>query len=297
MYGESGTGKELIAKALHATSRRADAPFVAINCGAIPADLLESELFGHLRGAYTGADRTRKGLLQQADGGSLFLDEIGELPLVLQVKLLRVLQEREFYSLGAAQPTRVNVRLIAATNCDLQQQVAQGKFREDLFYRIHVLPLVLPPLRERRTDIVPLARQFLRCVAHELQKDARDFTPESLQRLLHYEWPGNVRELANVVERAVVLTPTTLITPDLLLLGKFETLPARSDTGMTLRAARRNFERQYLIQALTAGKGSMTEAAKLAGKDRTDLYRLVRKHGLDPAAFRQEKAAISGPGQ
>jgi two-component system response regulator GlrR len=289
VYGESGTGKELIAKAIHATSRRAPGPFVAIDCGAIPADLLESELFGHLRGAYTGADRARQGLLQQADGGSLLLDEIGELPLALQVKLLRVLQEREFYPLGAAQPTRVNVRLIVATNRHLQQQVAEGKFREDLFYRIHVLPLMLPPLRERPTDIVPLAQHFLRRVAQEVNKDVRDFTPEALQRLLQYDWPGNVRELANVIERAVVLTPTTLITPDLLLLGKLETLPARSDMRMTLRTARRNFERQYLIQVLTTGKGSMTEAAKLAGKDRTDLYRLVRKHGLDPAAFRDEK--------
>lgn len=289
IYGESGTGKELIAKALHVASRRALGQFVAINCGAIPEGLLENELFGHTKGAYTGADRNKKGLLQQADGGTLLLDEISELPPALQVKFLRVLQEREFYPLGAGPPIKVNIRLVAATNQDLQKLVSQGKFREDLYYRIHVLPILLPPLRERPADIAPLAQYFLQRFAQETTKDIQGFTPEALQRLMLYSWPGNVRELANIIERAVVLSPNSLITPDMLLLGKTEILSFRSPDLCTLREARERFERNYLIQVLSAVKGHVSRAASLAGKDRAEFYRLLRRHAIVPSAFKEEK--------
>src|SRR4029453_15117576 len=218
LYGESGTGKELIAKALHMASHRASAPFVAINCGAIPEGLLENELFGHVQGAFTGAERAKRGLLLLAHSGTLFLDEVAELPALLQVKLLRVLQEREFYAVGAEQPTKVDLRLIAATNRDLGQAVAAGAFRADLYYRLHVIPIVLPPLRERRDDIPLLAQYFLERYSQALDKEIQGFTPAALQRLRAHGRPGNVREVANVVERAVVLTTRPLMTPDLLLL-------------------------------------------------------------------------------
>jgi two-component system, NtrC family, response regulator GlrR len=289
VYGESGTGKELIAKALHIVSRRALGPFVALNCGAIPEGLLENELFGHSKGAYTGADRLKKGFLQQADGGTLFLDEIGELPASLQVKFLRVLEEREFYPLGSTQPMKVNVRLVAATNQDLGKLVSKGKFREDLYYRLHVLPIFLPPLRERPSDITPLAEHFLQRFAADLNKEVKGFTPEALQRLMLYDWPGNVRELANVVERATVLSPTTLITPDMLLLGKTELQSTNQTELSTLREARERFERKYLIQVLTTMKGNVSRAAELAGKDRAEFYRLLRKHVLLPSSFKGER--------
>ena len=289
VYGESGTGKELIAKALHIVSRRALGPFVALNCGAIPEGLLENELFGHSKGAYTGADRLKKGFLQQADGGTLFLDEIGELPASLQVKFLRVLEEREFYPLGSTQPMKVNVRLVAATNQDLGKLVSKGKFREDLYYRLHVPPIFLPPLRERPSDITPLAEHFLQRFAADLNKEVKGFTPEALQRLMLYDWPGNVRELANVVERATVLSPTTLITPDMLLLGKTELQSTNQTELSTLREARERFERKYLIQVLTTMKGNVSRAAELAGKDRAEFYRLLRKHVLLPSSFKGER--------
>jgi two-component system response regulator GlrR len=218
LYGESGTGKELITKALHMASHRASAPFVAINCGAIPEGLLENELFGHVQGAFTGAERAKRGLLQQAHSGTLFLDEVGEPPTLLQVKLLRVLQECEFYAVGAEQSTKVDLRLVAATNRELGQAVAAGTFRADLYYRLHVIPVVLPPLRERRDDIPLLAQYFLERYSQALDKEVQGFTAPALQCLLAYTWPGNVRELANVVERAVVLTTRPLITPELFLL-------------------------------------------------------------------------------
>ncbi len=289
VYGESGTGKELIAKALHVASRRALGPFVAINCGAIPEGLLENELFGHTKGAYTGADRNKRGLLQQADGGSLFLDEIGELPTSLQIKFLRVLQEREFNPLGSGQPVKVNIRLIAATNQDLSRLVAQGKFREDLYYRIHVLPIIIPPLRERPTDIALLAQHFLQRFAQETNKKVQGFTAEAMQRMMLYEWPGNVRELANIIERAVVLSPTSMITPDLLLFGKTEVLSFRSSELHTLKEARERFERNYLIQVLCAANGHASRAANLAGKDRAEFYRLLRKHAIVPSSFKGDK--------
>jgi two-component system response regulator GlrR len=285
LYGESGTGKELIAKSMHAMSRRARGPFVAINCGAIPEGLLENELFGHVKGAYTGADHAHRGLLRQADAGTLFLDEIGELPQALQVKFLRVLQEQEFYPLGAGQPTRVDFRLIAATNQDLWETVCRGKFREDLYYRIHVIPVVLPPLRERQEDIPLLAHHFLQRFAHAVRKEVKGFSSEAMQRLMMYNWPGNIRELANVIERAVVLANEDLITSDLILLGPQPARPSKSEQ-LFFKDARAAFERAYLVQALTATRGNVSRAAERSGRHRAEFYRLLRKYGLDPASFK-----------
>jgi two-component system, NtrC family, response regulator GlrR len=285
LYGESGTGKELIAKSMHATSRRARGPFVAINCGAIPEGLLENELFGHVKGAYTGADQVHRGLLRQANGGTLFLDEIGELPQALQVKFLRVLQEHEFYPLGAGQPTRADFRLIAATNQDLWEAVCQGRFREDFYYRIHVIPIILPPLRERQEDIPLLAHHFLQRFGHAVRKGVKGFSSEAMQQLMAYDWPGNIRELANVVERAVVLATEDLITPDLILLGRQPARPSKSAL-LLFKDARAAFERGYLVQVLTATRGNVSRAAELSGRHRAEFYKLLRKYGLDPASFK-----------
>ena len=264
---------------------------MAINCGAIPEGLLENELFGHVKGAYTGADQARVGLLQQADGGTLFLDEIAELPPALQVKFLRVLEERAFSPLGAGKPITVTFRLITATNQNLSQAVSEHRFREDLYYRIHVIPIVLPPLRERVEDIPLLAHHFLQRFSQELHKDVQDFAPEALQRLTLYAWPGNVRELANVVERAVVLASHSTIPSDLLLLGSKEIQPQHQGLG-SLKEAREDFERTYLMQVLTVTKGNVSQAAALARKDRTDFYKLLRKHALDAGAFRDARASV-----
>ena len=287
LYGESGTGKELIAKTIHTASHRAQGPFVAVNCGAIPEGLLENELFGHVKGAYTGADQTHSGLLQQADRGTLFLDEIAELPQALQVKFLRVLQEHEFYPLGAGRPARVDIRVVAATNKDLWQVVREGKFREDLYYRIHVIPIFLPPLRERPEDIPLLAHAFLQRFNEQMHKAMQGFAPEALQRLMLYEWPGNVRELGNAIERAVVLAPDGLITSDLLLLGRTTPEPSSRDF-MPLKDAQDALERTYLLQVLTATRGNVSRAAALSGKYRGDFYKLLHKHGLVPETFRDE---------
>lgn len=305
VYGESGTGKELVAQALHLASRRSAGPFVAINCGAIPEGLLENELFGHVQGAFTGAERAKRGLLQQAHGGTLLLDEVGELPAVLQVKLLRVLQEREFYAVGAEHPTRVDLRLVSATNQDLGQAVAAGTFRAALYYRLHVIPIVLPPLRERRDDIPLLAQHFLQRYSQAINKEVQGLTPPALQRLLTYAWPGNVRELANVVERAVILTPRPLITPELFLLADRSENPALHTTAdssisahqggdgwrpqavlETLEQARAACERAYLVQVLTATHGTVSRAAVLAGMHRGPFYKLLQKYALDPEVFR-----------
>jgi two-component system response regulator GlrR len=305
LYGESGTGKELIAKALHISSRRSKGPFIAINCGAIPEGLLENELFGHVKGAYTGADTVKRGLLQQAEGGTLFLDEVGELPLALQVKFLRVLQEREFYAVGAEQPTKSDIRLVAATNQDLNKAVTAGKFRHDLYYRLHVIPVFLPPLRERREDIPLLAHHFLCRYGQTLDKEVRGFTPAAMQQLLDYTWPGNVRELANVVERAAVLTPTAMIAPEVLLLdGKpqpsvplpeplpppvvhpLEEVPVPQLAQKTIAQAREELEREYLLQVLRATKGIIARAAKLAGIKRSSFYSLVHRYGIDVDSFK-----------
>ncbi|MCU0573266.1 MAG: sigma-54 dependent transcriptional regulator [Syntrophobacteraceae bacterium] len=285
LYGESGTGKELMAKALHVSSGRARMPFVAVNCGAIPEGLLENELFGHVRGAFTGATQSKLGILQQADGGTLFLDEISELPLALQVKLLRVLQESEFCPLGAVRPSRVNIRYVAATNQDLGKAVKEGRFREDLYYRIHVIPIEIPPLRERPEDIPLLARHFFEQFKRDMNRDIQAISPEAMQRLMLHSWPGNVRELSNALERAVALASGATITPADLLLGREES--SRPQAGVQpLSEARHEFERAYLAQILTASRGNISRAAEMAGRYRAEIYKLLRKHAMDPASFK-----------
>jgi DNA-binding NtrC family response regulator len=283
--GESGTGKELVARAIHNTGTRAGRPFVAVSCGAIPETLIEAELFGHERGAYTGSSASRAGYFEQAGDGTLFLDEIGELPQALQVKFLRVLQEQEFYPLGAGQPTKADFRLLAATNQDLWEGVCSGGFREDLYYRIHVIPVVLPALRERQEDIPLLAHHFLQRFTHAVHKRVKGFTPEAMQQLMGYQWPGNIRELSNVVERAVVLATEDLITPDLILLGR-QTTRLHKSILVPFKDARAAFERGYLVQLLTSTRGNVSRAAEFAGRHRAEFYKLLRKYSLDPASFK-----------
>jgi two-component system response regulator GlrR len=287
LYGESGTGKELMAKAIHVSSPRSKGPFVAINCGAIPEGLLENELFGHVKGAFTGADQIKKGLLQQAEGGTLFMDEIAELSPPLQVKLLRVFQEHEFYAVGGLQPVKINIRLVAATNQDLWKAIREGKFREDLYYRVHVIPIYLPPLRERVEDIPLLANHFLQHFNREMGKSIKGFTPEAMQRLMLHQWPGNIRELANVVERAVALASGGNIAHDHLLLGREEEKPEFRKLR-SLNEAREEHERAYLIQVLTETKGNVSRAASLAGRYRAEFYKLLHKYSLDPGDYKDD---------
>ncbi len=285
VYGESGTGKELIAKAIHVNSSRSKGPFIAINCGAIPEKLLENELFGHVKGAFTGADRQKEGLLHQAQKGTLFLDEIAELPLSLQVKLLRVLQEREYYPVGGLQPVKVDFRLVAATNQDLRKAIDQGKFREDLYYRVHVIPVHLPSLRERPEDILLLANHFLQQLSRESNKSVQGISPEAAQRLMLHKWPGNVRELANVIERAFALASPGVISAGHLLLEE-ERGPESSPEWIPLKEAREQLERSYLTQVLTATHGNISQSSKLADMNRAELYRLLRKYDLTAGSFK-----------
>jgi two-component system response regulator GlrR len=304
IHGESGTGKELIAKAIHFASDRRDRPFVALNCAALPETLLESELFGHEKGAFTGALRSTRGLFTQAHGGTLFLDEIGDMPLATQSKLLRALQERQFYPVGGDSPIEVDVRVIVATNKDLQELVQKGLFRDDLFYRIHVIPIQLPPLRERKEDIVPLVDQFLKKFSHQMKKDVKGITPEVLKMMMLHDWPGNVRELENAIEYAVAMTQKDVITEDCVLQAK--SAAAESAKGLShqkylngdealkpLKDARDAFEKDYLVQVLSMTEGNVTQAAKLAGKYRADLYDLLKKHDLSVESFKKSKGLDS----
>ena len=286
VHGESGTGKELIARAIHLSSHRKEKAFVAVNCAAFPETLLESELFGYERGAFTGAAQSKKGLLTQAHEGTFFFDEIGDMPPSTQAKILRVLQERQFYPVGGEKPVEVDVRLIVATNKNLEEQVRRGQFREDLFYRIHVIPVFLPPLRERREDIPFLARHFIERFSQQVKKDVVDLTPGAMQKLMLYEWPGNVRELENTIEYAVVMTRRTVITEDLIL----PTNGVRTGGPLKpLRRAKEEFEKTYLIRLLEACEGNVSKTARLAGKHRTDFYDLLKKYELDPAEFKKPK--------
>jgi two-component system response regulator GlrR len=286
IMGESGTGKELLARAIHRASRRAGAPFIAINCGAIPETLLESELFGYVKGSFTGAARDHTGLIAAANGGTLFLDEIGDMPLALQVKLLRVLQEREVRPLGATQSQPVDVRIISATHRDLKTQLGAGGFREDLYYRLNVVSLTLPALAERREDITVLAAHFLHELSKEYGKPINGFAPEALQRLSTAAWPGNVRQLRNVVEQAVALSTTPVVPASLIE----HALQTREDSSFVpFDDARRDFERDYLVQLLKLTSGSVSRAAKLAGRNRTDFYKLLGRHQIDPSVFKGEK--------
>jgi two-component system response regulator AtoC len=282
LTGESGTGKEVLARAIHAQSGRRDEAFVAVNCGAIPETLLESELFGHARGAFTGADRARRGLFLEADGGTLFLDEVGELPPALQVKLLRVLQEEEVRPLGESKPRQVDVRVIAATARDLEADVAGGRFRDDLFYRLNVMRIQVPALRERREDIPLLLDHFLGRARETLGKRVREIADDALARLVAYPWPGNVRELENLIERAVILAPEERITlrelPSNVAEPGAEGDPGRSD--LSLRRARRVLEAELIKKALRTTGGNRTRAARLLEISHRALLYKLKEHGI-----------------
>lgn len=285
IQGESGTGKELLAKAIHLASPRAKLPFVAINCAAIPEQLLESELFGHARGAFTGAVSAHKGLFQTASGGTVLLDEIGDMPLGLQAKLLRVLQDQEVRPIGDTKAVRVDVRIISATHQVLEQAVAQNGFREDLYYRLNVVSLNMPPLRERREDIPLLAHHFLGVLRYKHQHSVNGFTPEAMEALIAYEWPGNVRQLFNTVEQCCVLCTAPLIPVSLVARALHEI----SVEVLSYSEAKQRFEREYLIQLLKLTNGQVTEAARLAGRNRTEFYRLLQRNHLTPAMFKDNE--------
>ncbi|TVQ25562.1 MAG: sigma-54-dependent Fis family transcriptional regulator [Spirochaetaceae bacterium] len=276
ILGESGVGKELFAEQLHLNSRRADRAFVRVNCAALPESLLESELFGHVKGAFTDANRDRIGRFELADGGTIFLDEIGELPLSLQAKLLRVLQERTFEKVGASEPISVDVRIVAATNRDIEEEVSEGRFRRDLYYRLNVLPLYVPPLRSRPEDIPELAQFFLKRLNHETKKQIRGFSDEAMEQLLSYSWPGNVRELENAVERAVVISRGDEISPDDLVLQRGQSDGARYE-GNSLKDAVNMFKKQYLRATLGRCEWNQTVAARQLGIQRTYLSRLIKE--------------------
>jgi two-component system, NtrC family, response regulator GlrR len=285
IFGESGTGKELLARAIHQASRRSTQAFVAVNCGAIPADLLESELFGHARGAFTGAVQAHKGLFQAADGGTLFLDEIGDMPLPLQVKLLRVLQEGEVRPVGSTQAIPVDVRVISATHRDLDAQREQGLFREDLYYRLNVVSLKLPSLADRREDIPLLAAHILRKLAERYRKPAPSLAPDAMALLVAAPWPGNIRQLLNLLEQAVALATTPVIPATLVQAALKEDAAAL----IPFEEARKTFEREYLVRLLKITGGNVTQAAQLAKRNRTEFYKLLQRHRLEPGMFKEVK--------
>lgn len=282
IQGESGTGKELIAKALHLASSRKDSPFLAINCAAIPETLLEGELFGFTKGAFTGAVSAKKGLFAQAHGGSIFLDEITETPLTMQPKLLRVIEEKEIHPLGSESTLKVDVRIIAASNKKLEAEVEKGSFRSDLFFRLHVIPIHLPPLRERKEDIPLLVTHFLRKFSGEMKKEVRGISPSAIQKLLSYSWPGNVRELGNTIEYAVAMTTRDVIDEDVIL----QTKKWAESSLKPLKEAKKDFEREYISKLLLLSEGNVSKAAELAGKYRADFYDLLKKYNLNPSDFK-----------
>ncbi|MDE2275165.1 MAG: sigma 54-interacting transcriptional regulator [Burkholderiales bacterium] len=289
--GASGSGKELLAQAIHQASPRAGRPFVAVNCGAIPESLLESELFGHVKGAFTGAVAPHRGLFQAADGGTLFLDEIGDMPAALQVKLLRVLQERVVRPLGASAAVPVDVRILSATHRDLEAALADGQFRQDLYYRLNVVTLTLPPLAERREDIPLLAQHFLARLGTKHGKQLNGFAPDALARLATASWPGNVRQLHNVVEQVAALATTPLI-PAALVQRALRTPEVEV---LSYAEARRRFEHDYLVGLLKLTDGQVADAARLAERNRTEFYRLLQKHRLTPGRFRPDGGADAEP--
>ncbi len=281
LRGDSGTGKEMLARAVHRASARAGKPFIAVNCGAIPEALLESELFGHVKGAFTDAVSNRQGLFQAANGGTLLLDEIGDMPPALQVKLLRVLQERAVRPVGSSQSHAVDVRIISATHRDLEAAMAAGQFREDLYYRLNVVTLTLPTLAERREDIPLLANHFLDKLAAKYGRRLSGFAPEALKALIAAPWPGNVRQLYNVVEQVCALATTPLV--PLALVQRALRVP--SIQVLTYAEAKQRFEREYLVGLLKLTDGSVADAARLADRNRTEFYRLLQKHALTPGHF------------
>lgn len=281
--GQSGTGKEILAQAIHNASPRSKKAFIAINCGALPEQLLESELFGHSRGAFTGAVSSREGLFQAAEGGTLFLDEIGDMPIPLQVKLLRVLQERKVRPLGSNRDLDIDVRILSATHRDLPKAMERGEFREDLFYRLNVVSLKIPALQERAEDVPLLANHLLRQSADRHKPFVRSFSTDAMKRLMAASWPGNVRQLVNVIEQCVALTSAPVISEALVqqaLEGENTALP-------TFVEARNQFELNYLRKLLQMTKGNVTQAARVAGRNRTEFYKLLSRHELDANDFKE----------
>lgn len=286
--GESGTGKELLARALHKQGNRADQAFVALNCSALPSDMLESELFGHVKGAFTGATRDHSGLIAAANGGILMLDEIGDMPINLQAKLLRVLQEKKVRRVGDTRDVAVDVRIISATHRDLLSAIEQGQFREDLFYRLNVVNLHLPSLRERREDISYLATHLLQKIAAREGMADKKLAPQALERLLNFDWPGNVRQLENVLEQVFALSRGTVIADSLVK----NALPDSQHQFIApLSDAKREFERDYVIELLRSTEGQVTLAAKLAGRNRSDFYKIINRHHIDVEAFKKPALA------
>ncbi len=275
LTGESGVGKEVVAKLIHKKSKRKDKSFVAINCGAIPKDLLESELFGYKKGAFTGATSDKKGLIEEANGGTLFLDEIGELPLDLQVKLLRVLQENEIRPLGSGKSKKIDVRFIAATNKNLEEMVEEGTFRKDLFYRLNVIPIHIPPLRERKEDILPLAKFFIKKFSLKYNVPEKELTKKAIYQLLKHNWDGNVRELEHTIERAVILTNSNKIDK---VIDKPE---LNSYTIRPFKELKEEFEKNYLIKLLEYTNYNISQASELSGKTRAEIYRLMKKYNIN----------------
>ncbi len=285
LSGESGVGKELFARAIHQASKRCCQPFVTINCAAIPEQLLESELFGHVKGAFTGAIRDHKGLFQLAEGGTLFLDEIGDMPLLLQVKLLHALQERVIRPVGSTQATPIDVRIISATHCNLKEEIITGNFREDLYYRLYVVGLTIPSLAQRREDIPLLANHFLRTFAEKYEKEINGFSPEAINLLLSASWPGNIRQLMNVIEQSVVLSANPLISYQLV----YDAMHKEETQLVSFEEARKQFERDYLVRLLKITSGNVTQAAKLAKRNRTEFYKLLQRHQLDFTLYKQQE--------
>ena len=282
--GESGTGKELIARAIHRQSLRADKPFVEVNCAAIPDELIESELFGHERGAFTGATTKRRGKFEMGDGGTIFLDEVGDMSLKTQAKVLRVLQEQTFERVGGTETMSVDVRVIAASNKSLEEEIQKGNFREDLFYRLNVIPFEVPPLRERKEDISLLASHFLRLFSQEYGKREKHLSPSAMTLLVLYPWPGNVRELRNVIERLVIMVAQEVI-QDVDLAPSLRARPG-SEPGLdwdgTLREARERFERQYISRWLAECQWNITRAAERMGIERSNLHRKMKAYHIEP---------------
>jgi two-component system response regulator GlrR len=280
--GESGTGKELLARAIHDASPRRDKPFVAINCSAMAENLLESELFGHEKGAFTGATRNHKGLFQAAEGGTLLLDEIGDMPMRLQVKLLRVLQEQQVRPVGSTEAIDVDVRVISATHRDLQKLMGQGRFREDLYYRLNVVNIRIPTLDDRREDIPLLVAHFLQQISREAGQERKVYAPEAVEMLVTAEWPGNIRQLYNVVRQNVALSRSPVISAELVQ----QSLGEHSGKLLSFSDARDEFTRNYLSQILQITMGNVSQAARLAKRNRTDFYKLLARHDLNPDQFK-----------
>ena len=281
IYGESGTGKELVSRALHAQSPRANMPFVEVNCAAIPEELIESELFGHRRGSFTGASEDKTGKFQKADGGTLFLDEIGDMSLKTQSKVLRVLEEQRVEPIGSNQPGMVDVRVIAATNKKLEEEIARGAFREDLFYRLNVIPFYVSPLRDRTEDIPVLARHFLDAFIEEYGKRRLEISEAAMEVLLRYPWPGNVRELKNLIERVVIMCPHPRIEPHHLPPEVFRgATRSPQQAYATLHEARSAYEREFVLRKLEENQWNMTRTAAAIGLERSHLYRKMKSLGI-----------------